>query len=107
MLTLVGSHYHFRRVVPSPVRDAIGKREVWFSLRTADRLEAKARASYLYGQTSILFHKARYMTPDEVTKLLTEGKKVSTHTIRNAKKSMSLFVSCFGDMDVTRSNLCQ
>ncbi|WP_369411910.1 DUF6538 domain-containing protein [Gluconobacter kondonii] len=72
MLRLVGSHYHFRRVVPALLRDIVGKRELWFSLRTADRLEAKARASYLYGQTSILFRKAPDMTPDEVAQLLNE-----------------------------------
>ena len=33
-----------------------------------------------------------------------DGKKVSPHTIQNAKKSMSLFVSCFGDMDVRDIN---
>ena len=72
LLRLVKSHYHFRRVVPVAIRDVVGKRELWFSLHTAERFTAKGRASYLYGQTSILFQRALFMTPAEVAQLLKE-----------------------------------
>jgi len=90
MLRLVGSHYHFRRVVPALLRDIVGKRELWFSLRTADRLEAKARASYLYGQTSILFRKAPNMTPDEVAQLLNEQAEAYELILKSERKGHEL-----------------
>ena len=72
MLKQVGTTYHFRRTIPEHLREVFGKREIWFSLRTSKKMEAKSRGAYLYAQTSIMFSKAIYMTPEDVQKLLQE-----------------------------------
>ena len=72
MLKKVGTTYHFRRTIPEHLRGVFGKRELWFSLRTSKKMEAKSRGAYLYAQTSIMFSKAIYMTPEDVQKLLQE-----------------------------------
>src|SRR5690606_15984426 len=41
-------YYYFRWVCPPPVRQLIGKREIIKSLRTTSKLQALARAGYLY-----------------------------------------------------------
>jgi site-specific DNA-methyltransferase (adenine-specific) len=42
-LVLVGSVYHYRRVVPVELRGAFGRGEVWRSLHTSDRRRAEKR----------------------------------------------------------------
>ncbi|TQL14933.1 hypothetical protein FBY58_1864 [Zymomonas mobilis] len=37
MLVLVGTHYHFRRVVPVALRPLFGKTEFWISLKTENK----------------------------------------------------------------------
>ncbi|WP_366125538.1 DUF6538 domain-containing protein [Acetobacter cerevisiae] len=49
------SGYHFRRRVPSHLRDVLGKREVWHSLGTTKRDMAKAYACEVYVSTEKLF----------------------------------------------------
>ncbi|WP_408872746.1 DUF6538 domain-containing protein [Gluconobacter roseus] len=55
MLRLVGSRYHFRRIIPSPLRPVLGKSEIWISLGTAGKLEARRRTAELHAQTTDLF----------------------------------------------------
>ena len=46
-LLLLGSGYHFRKIIPQDVRSKLGKTEIRVSLRTHSKKEAKAKASYL------------------------------------------------------------
>lgn len=62
MLALVGTHYHFRRVVPVALRPLFGKTEFWISLKTGNKSEARLSAMTLHAQTSALFRTARLMT---------------------------------------------
>ncbi|MBM3097120.1 tyrosine-type recombinase/integrase [Gluconobacter cerinus] len=55
MLKLVGSRFHFRRVVPTPLRPILGKSEIWISLGRAGKVEARRRAAELHGQMTDLF----------------------------------------------------
>ncbi|WP_249195523.1 DUF6538 domain-containing protein [Gluconobacter cerinus] len=55
MLKLVGSRFHFRRVVPVPLRPILGKSEIWISLGRAGKVEARHRAAQLHGQMTDLF----------------------------------------------------
>ncbi|MGY8604664.1 tyrosine-type recombinase/integrase [Gluconobacter cerinus] len=55
MLKLVGSRFHFRRVVPVPLRPILGKSEIWISLGRAGKVEARHRAAQLHEQTTDLF----------------------------------------------------
>lgn len=55
MLVRQGAVYHFRRRVPQRLHPIIRKREVWYSLRTSDRQEAKARAAALWVWTDRVF----------------------------------------------------
>lgn len=57
MLKLVGSRFHFRRVVPTPLRPILGKSEIWISLGRAGKVEARRRAAELHGQMTDLFKK--------------------------------------------------
>lgn len=58
MLIRLPSGYHFRRRVPSHLRDVLGKREVWHSLGTTKRDMAKAYACEVYVSTEKLFMSA-------------------------------------------------
>ena len=62
MLALVGTHYHFRRVVPVALRPLFGKTEFWISLKTGNKSEARLSAMALHARTSALFRTARTMT---------------------------------------------
>ncbi|MBS1021251.1 tyrosine-type recombinase/integrase [Gluconobacter cerinus] len=55
MLKLVGSRFHFRRVVPVSLRPILGKSEIWISLGRAGKVEARRRAAELHGQMTDLF----------------------------------------------------
>lgn len=55
MLVRQGAVYHFRRRIPERLHSIIRKREVWYSLRTSDRNEAKARAAALWVWTDRVF----------------------------------------------------
>lgn len=59
MLAKQGAVYHFRRRVPDRLRPIIRKRELWYSLRTSDRRQAKARAAALWAWTERIFMEAR------------------------------------------------
>lgn len=59
MLKQVGSRFHFRRVVPEALRPILGKSELWISLGTAGKVEARRRAAELHAQTSDLFRGLR------------------------------------------------
>ncbi|KFL89604.1 phage integrase [Acetobacter malorum] len=72
MLALVGTHYHFRRVVPVALRPLFGKTEFWISLKTGNKSEARLSAMALHAQTSALFRTARTMTDPAQSKPLTK-----------------------------------
>lgn len=55
MLVRQGAVYHFRRRVPERLRAVIGKRELWYSLRTTERQQAKSRAAALWVWTEQVF----------------------------------------------------
>ncbi|MBS1058415.1 DUF6538 domain-containing protein [Gluconobacter sp. Dm-44] len=59
VLKQVGSRFHFRRVVPEALRPILGKSEIWISLGTAGKVEARRRAAELHAQTSDLFRGLR------------------------------------------------
>ena len=59
MLKQVGSRFHFRRVVPEALRPILGKSEIWISLGTAGKVEAKRRAAELHAQTTDVFRGLR------------------------------------------------
>lgn len=59
MLHRINGTYYFRRVVPSRIRDLVGKREIIISLKTSRRTEATAVAGMIYGHTESIFHAAR------------------------------------------------
>jgi hypothetical protein len=40
-----GEIYHYRRVIPSPIRHILGQREIWISLKTPFRKTAESRAA--------------------------------------------------------------
>ena len=54
-VTLRGSTYHFRRVVPAELRRVIRRRELTLSLRTSDLRTAKLQASRLYVASERIF----------------------------------------------------
>ncbi|KGB25294.1 site-specific integrase [Acetobacter tropicalis] len=72
MLALVGTHYHFRRVVPVALRPLFGKTEFWISLKTGNKSEARLSAMALHAQTSALFRTARLMTDPAQKKPITK-----------------------------------
>ncbi|BAU37244.1 phage integrase [Acetobacter pasteurianus NBRC 101655] len=72
MLVLVGTHYHFRRVVPVALRPLFGKTEFWISLKTGSKSEARLSAMALHAQTSALFRTARLMTDPARNKPITK-----------------------------------
>lgn len=72
MLALVGTHYHFRRVVPVALRPLFGKTEFWISLKTGNKSEARLSAMALHAQTSALFRTARTMTDPARNKPITK-----------------------------------
>ncbi len=51
MLKRQGLHFHFRRVVPKPLRPLVGQREFWASLATSSATVARGRAGRLYALT--------------------------------------------------------
>ncbi|WP_082790732.1 DUF6538 domain-containing protein [Gluconobacter albidus] len=55
MLKRKNGCYHFRRVVPSHIRDALGQTEIWLSLGTHRKRDATSRAGMIYGQVENLF----------------------------------------------------
>ncbi|GBR55839.1 DUF6538 domain-containing protein [Gluconobacter sphaericus] len=67
MLRLVGSRYHFRRIIPSPLRPVLGKSEIWISLGTAGKIEARRRAAELHAQTTDLFRSLRSVSPSQTS----------------------------------------
>lgn len=72
MLALVGTHYHFRRVVPVALRPLFGKTEFWISLKTGNKSEARLSAMALHTRTSALFRTARLMTDPDQNKPITK-----------------------------------
>lgn len=72
MLALVGTHYHFRRVVPVALRPLFGKTEFWISLKTGNKSEARLSAMALHARTSALFRTARTMTDPAQNKPITK-----------------------------------
>ncbi|WP_252346927.1 site-specific integrase [Acetobacter sp. P1H12_c] len=72
MLALVGTHYHFRRVVPVALRPLFGKTEFWISLKTGNKSEARLSAMALHARTSALFRTARTMTDPARNKPITK-----------------------------------
>lgn len=52
MLKQVGSRFH---VVPEAFRPILGKSEIWISLETAGKVEARRRVAELHAQTSDVF----------------------------------------------------
>ncbi len=65
MFVLRGTVYHFRRRVPVFLRGALGKSEIWLSLRTSSWRLAKARASALYVLTEKIFRGAEAMITED------------------------------------------
>lgn len=61
MLIRLPSGYHFRRRVPSHIRDVIGKNELWLSLGTSKRETAKPYACAVYAQTERLFRSVSHI----------------------------------------------
>ncbi|MFT8326884.1 DUF6538 domain-containing protein [Gluconobacter oxydans] len=59
VLKQVGSRFHFRRIVPQALRPILGKSEIWISLGTAGKVEARRRAAELHAQTSDVFRGLR------------------------------------------------
>ncbi len=51
MLKRQGRNFHFRRIVPAPLRPLVGQREFWASLGTSSATVARARAGRLYART--------------------------------------------------------
>ncbi|MFT9325557.1 MAG: DUF6538 domain-containing protein [Acetobacter sp.] len=41
MLALVGTHYHFRRVIPVALRPLFGKTEFWISLKNWEQIRSQ------------------------------------------------------------------
>ena len=72
MLALVGTHCHFRRVVPVALPPLFGKTEFWISLKTGSKSEARLSAMALHAQTSALFRTARLMTDPAQKKPITK-----------------------------------
>ncbi|MBL7237466.1 MAG: tyrosine-type recombinase/integrase [Komagataeibacter hansenii] len=99
MLIRLDSGYHFRRAVPSHIRDIIGKREIWHSLGTTKRHKAKSYACEIYAITERLFSSAtRIMEeltesetfimdelPDDVRELFASLIKTYRHEIQTLK----------------------
>ncbi|GBQ27116.1 phage integrase [Acetobacter estunensis NRIC 0472] len=65
MLHRVNGAYHFRRKIPFAVRPLLGKQEIWFSLRTSNRVTATARGGMVYGQVEAIFEDCRQMSQDK------------------------------------------
>ena len=59
MIVLQGGVFHYRRVVPSPIRSLLGQREVWVSLKTPYRRIAESRAARFNGLVEGVFMAAR------------------------------------------------
>lgn len=57
--------YYFRRRIPESIRPFWEKNEVWFSLKTSNRITATARAGMVYGQLESIFEDCRLMTQHE------------------------------------------
>ncbi|WP_342665270.1 site-specific integrase [Nisaea denitrificans] len=76
MIKRQGSIYHFRRMVPERIRSVVGRREIWCSLRTANRSVARARAARLYLMTEDIFDPDTCLDPArwelEIAKLSAE-----------------------------------
>lgn len=69
MLLRLPSGYHFRRHIPSHLRDVLGKREVWHSLGTTKRDMAKTYVCEIYVSTEKLsFSATRLMDELKETK---------------------------------------
>lgn len=66
--------FYFRIFVPTDLCHVVGKKELRYSLRTADSLEAKIRSLRLAQKVRILFHDLRkkewIMTKEEIDRLL-------------------------------------
>ena len=58
MLARQGTVFHFRRAVPARLREVIGKREIWVSLRTSSATVARVRAGLVYAVTQEAFEMA-------------------------------------------------
>ena len=66
MLTIArGTTYSFRRKVPAQARAAIGRGELWITLRTGDRRKAESVASLLRWLTDDLFERAGMADEDK------------------------------------------
>lgn len=55
MLIRLTSGYHFRRRVPNAIRNILGKKEIWHSLGTTNRHNAKPYACEIYASSERLF----------------------------------------------------
>lgn len=61
MLIRLQSGYHFRRAVPSHIRDIVGKKELWLSLGTNKREVAKPYACAVFAETERLFRSVMHL----------------------------------------------
>jgi len=64
VLIRLTSGYHFRRRVPSPIRDILGKNEIWHSLKTSSRSHAKPFACEIYAITERLFRSVSHISDE-------------------------------------------
>lgn len=60
----LGDVWYFRRRVPSELRSAIGKTEIWKSLHTKDYSTALQRHQTISGDVAIMFHNLRQQHAD-------------------------------------------
>ncbi|MBS0987555.1 hypothetical protein JK182_02445 [Acetobacter okinawensis] len=83
MLRVRGTTYHFRRIVPLALRDALIQREIWVSLKTGYQNEARKRASLLHARTTELFSQAHSVLaePDALNRL--EGLRVALRDLQS------------------------
>lgn len=82
MLHRVNGAYHFRRKVPFAIRPLLGKQEVWFSLKTSNRVTATARGGMVYGQVEAILEDCRQMSQDkEYIATLEEALQVADEVI--------------------------
>ena len=78
MLVRQGAIYHFRRRIPERLLPILRKREVWYSLRTSSRQEAKARAAALWVWTERIFGgvgKTAMVDATEIERLLEQAQE--------------------------------
>ncbi len=85
MLRVRGTTYHFRRIVPPTLREALNRREIRVSLKTGYQNEARKPASLLHARTTELFSQAHLalLEPDAFNRL--EGLRVSPRDLQSVR----------------------